>query len=945
MKLEPEMAYRSSTLNRWFAFISILFLFSVLGMFLDDYIRPWKGWQIKSLKVKEAKIRKDIEAAMGEISPEKLAEFKENFQQANQKVQEREQDILTLEDKINGVAGEIHAAKLELSVYNGQVAELTFRWEHAHDHNYPSAPKLKAKLDQNRALFAASKKKIKELEFTKKQLSQQMDQLRVELIAAQKTEKSLFEEVNLLRQELAQTDITNPVWAIRNAPFLDWLDPSIKVEQVVLERITDDRYFQHVPKVDRCMTCHTFINQQGFEDQPNPFKTHPNLELMVGLGSPHPMKEFGCTSCHGGEGHRVNDFNAAAHTPQDLTQQEEWQEKHHWHPPHKVPEIMYRLQYTEASCYKCHQGVELIPMASKYNRGKELIKDYGCYACHVIPEFEGKRRPGPSLEKLAAKLDKDWVKSWIWDPFGFNPHSRMPSFFMQSNNSKQEFVEKNIVEVNTMAEYLWQQSQDYRPFMRYQKGNGNAHRGKELIQSVGCISCHQVEGIAASKKVAAQKAPYLTGTGSKVNPDWLVSWLQRPSHYQADTVMPSFRLSGQEVQDVAAYLMSLTNEEFSAKKFAPLDKKMRDELLIEYFTVFDTQEVANGKLASMNDFERTLELGKRSLGKYGCYSCHSIGGFAPDRAPIGPNLSTEGSKPIHQFGFGHEKIPHERDTWIFHHLKNPRRWDRGTDKPFKDISRMPMFNLTDEQAHAMTLTLLGHTIHQIPDKGVKKLDAHEAYAEKGFKHVAKYNCMGCHKIDGVGGNILAAYEDDENEGPPWLVDQGHRVHSDWLFYFLGNVYPIRPWLQVRMPSFELTNQEKNEIVAYFQAKSKQVAFGPQPSRVEWEPGEKKAAQQLFNALACATCHTSGFNRDDPTAPGLHMSKRRLRPSWIEKWLKNPQAILPYTVMPNFWEDGEAQEPEILNGDPKKQIQALRKYLQEIGHDKIHGDLNRSANLR
>ena len=38
---------------------------------------------------------------------------------------------------------------------------------------------------------------------------------------------------------------------------------------------------------------------------------------MVDKDSHHPMGEFGCTSCHGGEGHRVNDFNAAAHAPNE----------------------------------------------------------------------------------------------------------------------------------------------------------------------------------------------------------------------------------------------------------------------------------------------------------------------------------------------------------------------------------------------------------------------------------------------------------------------------------------------------------------------------------------------------------------------------------------------------------------------------------------------------
>ena len=41
-------------------------------------------------------------------------------------------------------------------------------------------------------------------------------------------------------------------------------------------------------------------------------------------------------------------------------------------------------------------------------------------------------------------------------------------------------------------------------------------------------------------------------------------------------------------------------------------------------------------------------------------------------------------------------------------------------------------------------------------------------------------------------------------------------------------------------------------------------------------------------------------------------------------------ILPYTNMPNFWEDGESQNEDILGGDPEKQINALTKYILEIG---------------
>ena len=137
-----------------------------------------------------------------------------------------------------------------------------------------------------------------------------------------------------------------------------------------------------MPKVDRCITCHTFIGNPGYEDQPNPHKTHPNLAAYVGKDSPHPMKSFGCTICHGGEGHRVNDLVLSLTLQKLQSRDNIWIEKHNWHEPHKVPHIMFKKSMTEASCVKCHQGVEWIPWSNNLNDGRRNIEKSGCYGCH-----------------------------------------------------------------------------------------------------------------------------------------------------------------------------------------------------------------------------------------------------------------------------------------------------------------------------------------------------------------------------------------------------------------------------------------------------------------------------------------------------------------------------------------------------------------------------------
>ena len=81
----------------------------------------------------------------------------------------------------------------------------------------------------------------------------------------------------------------------RNAPLLDFMAPTLKIQQIILPNVVDDVNFIRVPKMDRCQTCHLAIDKKGYEKYPQPFTTHPNLDLYLGGSSPHPIDKVGCT--------------------------------------------------------------------------------------------------------------------------------------------------------------------------------------------------------------------------------------------------------------------------------------------------------------------------------------------------------------------------------------------------------------------------------------------------------------------------------------------------------------------------------------------------------------------------------------------------------------------------------------------------------------------------
>ena len=82
----------------------------------------------------------------------------------------------------------------------------------------------------------------------------------------------------------------------------------------------------------------------------------------------------------------------------------------------------------------------------------------------------------------------------------------------------------------------------------------------------------------------------------------------------------------------------------------------------------------------MDDDARDRYLGEETIQKYGCWGCHDVEGFEKAK-PIGVELTEEGSKPIHQFDFGHvHDVPHTRRDWIKTKLLEPRIWDEGKEE-------------------------------------------------------------------------------------------------------------------------------------------------------------------------------------------------------------------------------------------------------------------------
>ena len=255
---------------------------------------------------------------------------------------------------------------------------------------------------------------------------------------SQKQIDEINAEQNRLRKRL---DVIAPSAVkdyFRNAPLLDFMAPTLKVQQIILPNVVDDVNFIRVPKMDRCQTCHLAIDKKGYEKYPQPFTTHPDLATVSRRQLAAPDRQdrlHGVPRGHGAVGQLPR---RGAHAAATRSRRRSGRRSTTGRSRTCGTTRCCRSSMTEASCAKCHKQQVYIPKAEKLNVAYATFERAGCYACHKTKGFENVKKPGPILTKIDSKLSPDWVKNWIRNPQAVKPTTWMPRFWYNSNNSAPE---------------------------------------------------------------------------------------------------------------------------------------------------------------------------------------------------------------------------------------------------------------------------------------------------------------------------------------------------------------------------------------------------------------------------------------------------------------------------------------------------------------------------
>ncbi|TAK58319.1 MAG: c-type cytochrome [Bacteroidetes bacterium] len=604
-----------------------------------------------------------------------------------------------------------------------------------------------------------------------------------------------------------------------------------------------------------------------------------NMDSVAQPFTSHPLPEllklhnpetFGCTPCHRGQGTALT--AGLAHGDED----------HYWEWPLLKGKEVY------ASCNSCHSNELYVKNGDRFNKAKQMLFESGCFGCHEIKGYLDIPKIGPEINRLSAKTNDEWLFRWVRNPKDYNQHTRMPNF--RFNDEQAEAITAYLTNLSKENTY---------PVQKGISSGGNSERGKQLVETVGCKGCHTIgedTRVRDARGFSYDLAPELSRAGSKLDPDWAFQWIKNPRQYRADARMPSLRLTDQEAKDIVAYLMTLKDDRTFEQKTLSLDNP------------------------------ETIKKGDKLIREFGCAGCHSIRGMEKE-GKVSVALSNFGLKRVDELDFGDTKVPHTWDDWVFNKIKDARIYT--TDRI---ISKMPVFAFADSEIVTLRTLLRGFTKEQPEPNYQHAFDKNMQAIEAGRKLTGYYNCINCHQIEEIGGTIKASLE-DEGYAPPLLRPEGAKVQEPWLHEFLNSPSTIRPWLNIRMPSFAMNDSEITIVSKYFLAMHKKELELRNYKNFVQNPELANGGKKLFEDFQCLSCHTTGTIPEGKSpselAPNLLLAKNRLKPEWIVEWLKNPEAIQPGTRMPGYFPDMEAPDPEMFGGDALKQMQALRDHVMTL----------------
>lgn len=399
-------------------------------------------------------------------------------------------------------------------------------------------------------------------------------------------------------------------------------------------------------------------------------------------------------------------------------------------------------------------------------------------------------------------------------------------------------------------------------------------QGQRIFEQIGCTGCHLVKGYEDIPKIG----PSLKLVSAKVDPSWMIRWIENPHVYRPRTRMPNFAFKEDEAVAIAAFLWSVSKEE-------------GERWLQQHPSPAGLQAGAQNLAAK----------GKELVESIGCKGCH---GFAEKEFSTVLGQAKELIPNLHNIA---AKVG---QRWTYHWIKNPRGYSPDT--------RMPSLRLTDQEALAITayLMTLGNKSEAVPSIEGRLQDPKNI--SRGETLVRKYGCSGCHDIKGMEKESRIGVE-LTTFGSKTLEELffGNRTDiretwDDWTYNKLKSprIYATERVEQV-MPQFDLADEDIKALrilLAGFRDKEVPTRNQADHSQRVMQIVESRRIMHHYNCIGCHEIENRGgfirkYYQENPALapPVLNGEGEKVQSNWLFSFLKAPFPIRPWLRlrMPTF----------------------------------------------
>ena len=560
-------------------------------------------------------------------------------------------------------------------------------------------------------------------------------------------------------------------------------------------------------------------------------------------------------------------------------------------------------------------------------RGRRLFHSVGCVACHAPDGAEGEPAiPSVPLPDLNVKTSVAALAEFLLDPRAARPGGRMPPLHLERNESEAIAVyllrgqRPLVAERRRGFEFEYyldpEQDEDVPGFFLRPAPDIDALRpagvgriaGLSLDLPVSMTSGNHAVRFSGLLRLPAAGAYTFTlasdrrsGSSLRIGDQIIAT---KPPFSRRETEVALELEAGDHPVEVTYFIRGSTGRPFVEVRLdgAALPAPAQLHRMTSHESV--RLRPADGPAAPNRRYE---EDGSILFARYGCSSCHTSPGVDPER---GRSYAVSRAKAPALDALDPEQA-----------LAEPAMHGGETS---------PRYRLATHQKQAIRAALT--TLADPPPD-------HRPEDEITLT-MARFNCFACHERrigevqvggpDPVRARHFQVTGDqdlgDEGRLPPPLHGVGGKLKPGALRSILtgDRLHVRRNFMEVRMPGFPPGAAERLADAL--------EAVDASPGDLDERPLSTAATEDGLEligtgGMSCVTCHDIHVH----PAPGistidLATAYDRLRPGWVERFLRDPAAIRPGTRMPAYWPEGEANFPDLGGGTTGGQIEALWSFL-------------------